>query len=608
LAVIIKGGARGGARSLAIHLLRTDTNERVTVLELRGVVADELDDALNEMAAVASGAKTKRAMYHANIDSEPGQPPLTEAQKWQAIDRLETELGLTGHARAVVEHVKKGREHLHVVWSRIDLETMTAVHDGHNYRRHEIVARELEAAFGHARVQGAHIERDGERPARTPSPFAVQQGERTGFDAKEAAAFITDLWRTTDSGSAFRAALEDAGLILARGDRRVYVLIDPQGGIHSLARLIEGARTADVVTRLAETPLDDLPNVREARAIQSRLNELAAEPDTGKSGNTPAPEAPTIAADRVAGPDGSREPDEMSDGQREEFSFLSDEMLKPVAQRQQPGQQPDAAPQKRDDETAQQEPDQIALYRQLYAIQKQIDAYRAEQQQAAETAAREEEQRNQAADEARALQGDIRGADTRYSQALAQHYNVMNPYESLARAAMAEAGAFRRDQQTLDQQIARASPEARKALELKKEIEKAEYMAITDRRIASMSDVITGRMSPLNRINAGQEVELARKAGREPSEGEKHRDRAKAYTDRAAELRKQWVEVRKAERAQEQRPVPTRPQSRPGQAPQKTATQRAAEHLAKVEAEHARTKPPEQTTDLSRSKGRSHTP
>ena len=36
--MVIKGNARAGAKSLAAHVLRGDTNERVKVEEIRGVV------------------------------------------------------------------------------------------------------------------------------------------------------------------------------------------------------------------------------------------------------------------------------------------------------------------------------------------------------------------------------------------------------------------------------------------------------------------------------------------------------------------------------------------------------------------------------------------
>ena len=65
---------------------------------------------------------------------------------------MEKKLGLDGHARIVVMHEKLGRQHIHIVWSRIDLATMRSVSDSHNYRKHEEVARDLERRFGHDRL------------------------------------------------------------------------------------------------------------------------------------------------------------------------------------------------------------------------------------------------------------------------------------------------------------------------------------------------------------------------------------------------------------------------------------------------------------------------
>jgi len=158
------------------------------------------------MEAVASGARSARHFYHASINTRADE--VMTAEQWQqSVDRLERELHLTDQPRAVVAHVKEGRAHVHVVWSRIDLETLKAIPDSHNYRRHELVARELERAFGHAKVQGAHIDRAGERPDRTPSHAEMQQAERSGLDPAAAKTQITEIWNRTDSGKAFAAAM-----------------------------------------------------------------------------------------------------------------------------------------------------------------------------------------------------------------------------------------------------------------------------------------------------------------------------------------------------------------------------------------------------------------
>jgi hypothetical protein len=272
--MVIKGSARGGAASLAQHLQRTDTNERMELRELRGVMAEDLDKALQEMEAVASGARSARHFYHASINTRADEV-MTPEQWQQSVDRLERELDLTDQPRAVVAHVKEGRAHVHVVWSRIDLETMTAIPDSHNYRRHELVARELEQEFEHERVQGAHIGREGERPERTPTHAEMQQAERTGIDSAEAKAQLTEIWNRTDSGRAFAAAIEEQGWILARGDRRDFVVVDQAGEAHSLARRIEGAKAKDIRARMSDVEAQTVPSVDEAREAQRRAAEQA---------------------------------------------------------------------------------------------------------------------------------------------------------------------------------------------------------------------------------------------------------------------------------------------------------------------------------------------
>jgi hypothetical protein len=61
--MIVKGNARAGAKSLAEHLLRADTNERVEIGEIRGTVAEDLFGALKEMEAVAICTRTSKALY-----------------------------------------------------------------------------------------------------------------------------------------------------------------------------------------------------------------------------------------------------------------------------------------------------------------------------------------------------------------------------------------------------------------------------------------------------------------------------------------------------------------------------------------------------------------
>ncbi len=291
--MIIKGKSVGGGDRLATHLTRADTNERVLVKELRGVAAEDLRGALLEIEAVSAGTRTTKPFYHASINTEAHER-LTDEQRAHAIDTLEEKLGLTGQPRVVVIHEKKGREHCHIVWSRIDLDRMAAISDSHNYRKHEEVARALELEFGHERVQGAHVGRDGaERPKRTPSHAEMLQAERTGISLDEVRAKITELWRSTDSGKDFAAGLAEAGFVLARGDRRDFVVIDPRGGTHSLSRRIEGANAKDVRARMADIDASRLPTVAEAKQIQRDRQRR----EDGRATEAPKPGSRAAATD-----------------------------------------------------------------------------------------------------------------------------------------------------------------------------------------------------------------------------------------------------------------------------------------------------------------------
>jgi len=285
--MIIKGKSRAAPQQLAKHLGNAEKNERVSLVETRGTVAQDLRGALVEMDACAAGTRCQKPLYHAAISPEPPHV-LTPEQRAEAIDALEERLGLSGHARIVVMHEKLGRQHIHVVWSRIDLAKMRSVSDSHNYRKHEEVARDLERRFGHDRVQGAHHERDGvKRPDRTPSRAELRQEERTGITGKRVKEEISAAFRASDGAEAFRAAIEERGYMLARGDRRDFVIIDRKGGVHSLARRIDGMKAAELQEFMATVSVDTVPTIEQAREIiaerERRAHELKESHDEART-------------------------------------------------------------------------------------------------------------------------------------------------------------------------------------------------------------------------------------------------------------------------------------------------------------------------------------
>src|SRR5258708_4642495 len=156
--MIIKGGSRAGPSQLARHLQRTDTNERVEILQLDSPTGS-LGEALRDWQLIAAGTRGSKGLYHANID--PDARYTMTLEQWQrSVDALEKELGLTGQPRVVVMHEKHGRQHIHVVWQRTNIDTMTMVADSFNYVAHERASKALEEEFGHEHVPGKHAKRD----------------------------------------------------------------------------------------------------------------------------------------------------------------------------------------------------------------------------------------------------------------------------------------------------------------------------------------------------------------------------------------------------------------------------------------------------------------
>jgi hypothetical protein len=264
--VIVSGGSRRAGAFFATHLTRRDHNERVAVMEIRGVTAPTVRGALREMQTIALGTRTTNYLYHAHMNPREGEQ-LTPEQWQEAADILERHLGLTGQPRVVVEHEKKGRIHRHVIWNRIT-ENMTSVSDALTYPKHEAAAREIEQRFGHPPVPSVLVkDRKTPRPPRRPSDKESSRGQESGLNPQAIKAELTALWHATGDGAAFAAALAQRGYILARGDRRDFVIVDGAGDDHSLARRLDGIKAAEIRTRLVALDRAALPSVAEARVL-----------------------------------------------------------------------------------------------------------------------------------------------------------------------------------------------------------------------------------------------------------------------------------------------------------------------------------------------------
>mgnify|MGYP001114919264 FL=1 len=274
--MILKGSQRTGGRDLATHLSNEYDNERIEIASVRGTVADDLHGAFAEYEAVAAGTRAQKPLYSLSINPSD---PLSRAQYMAAIDHIEDKLGLTGQPRAVVFHVKDGREHAHVVWSRIDIDTMKAIPISHDRMKLRTCARELAHAYGLSLPPGLAEDRGDARFEKTREISFAEKAlaEVSGITPEARRSAITALYQSSDSAESFRAGLERAGYVLAQGQRRAYVVVDRAGHVHALARQIDGVKTRDVKARLEALPTESLPTVEQAQAQQAARDKALME-------------------------------------------------------------------------------------------------------------------------------------------------------------------------------------------------------------------------------------------------------------------------------------------------------------------------------------------
>lgn len=259
--MILKGSQRGSATQLARHLMNMRENEHVELHELRGFSCERLIDALSEAEAVAKGTRCKQFLFSLSLNPPPGEDVSIDTFE-TAIEMVEDRLGLTGLPRAIVFHEKEGRRHAHVVWSRIDPETMRARNLPFFKTRLMEVAKELYLHHEWEMPQGLV-----NNALRNPLNFTRiewQQARRMQHDPRIIKAMFRAAWNASDSAATIKAALEERGFFLARGDRRGVVAMDVRGEVYSLSRWA-GVKTKDVNARFPKP--ENLPSVEATRAL-----------------------------------------------------------------------------------------------------------------------------------------------------------------------------------------------------------------------------------------------------------------------------------------------------------------------------------------------------
>lgn len=280
--MIPKASQRAGGQDLATHLLNGFDNEYVEVAEVRGAVASDLHGAFAEWEAIAHNlTRCRNYLYSLSVNPDLGQGQLSREQYLDYAQRVEKALGLTDQPRAMIFHIKNGREHCHIVWSRVDAQAGKAIHQAFDHEKLMMVTREF--ARDHGLKLPAGYERGGDDRKRK-SLYEMQQQRNSGVTKEDRMAAVTAAWKRSDSPKAFVRALEEMGYVLATG-KRPYILVDLYGDMNALPKLIDdrSVRTKDIRAFLeAEFPPESLPTVDEAKALVAQHRQ--AREDFVKSG------------------------------------------------------------------------------------------------------------------------------------------------------------------------------------------------------------------------------------------------------------------------------------------------------------------------------------
>ncbi|MEM8749941.1 MAG: relaxase/mobilization nuclease domain-containing protein [Pseudomonadota bacterium] len=266
--MILKGSQRSGGNALAAHLMNEHDNDHITLFELRGFISNDLKGAFQEIHAVSKGTRCQQYLFSLSLNP-PQNETASEPDFVAAVDRAEEALGLGEQPRAIVFHEKNGRRHAHAVWSRIDVETMTAVNLPHFKLRLNSLAKELYLDHGWELPDG--LKAGG---GKSPLNFTLdewQQAKRLDLDPREIKQSFQEAWGRSDSLAAFKNALEERGYFLAKGDRRGFVALDTNGEVFSVARYT-GVKTKEVSAKLGDP--SRLKSVDQVRSdIRNKLSD-----------------------------------------------------------------------------------------------------------------------------------------------------------------------------------------------------------------------------------------------------------------------------------------------------------------------------------------------
>jgi hypothetical protein len=264
LGVIAKGNLHGNGAKLARYLVTGRKGERAELVELRGFASPDIRQAFTDVHIQAAVVRQNaKPFFHVYVRLPAGEE-LTRNQWRHAANRIEKQLGFEGQGRTIAFHHQPGGDtHMHIAWSRIDLEQRRARDPGLYKNKLKEISRQLECELGLTRISS---ERPPGSKTRAPGRKESEQARRLGTDLASIREAIRSCFDAADNGRRFVAAIEAHGLVLARGERRDFVVVDHAGGLHALSKRITGTTAAQIRARLADLDPAALPSISQAKA------------------------------------------------------------------------------------------------------------------------------------------------------------------------------------------------------------------------------------------------------------------------------------------------------------------------------------------------------
>jgi len=292
--MIAKGTPHRDGAILARYLVTGKERERAELWELRGFSCTGIVPAFRSVHVMAAATKCLAPFFHVSVRNPDGDN--LDRSQWELVtNSIERMLGLTDQPRAVAFHTAEdtGHTHVHIAWSRIDQETLTAKPLPFFKQRLKLACREIEKRLGLTVVPNERHSSIRFAPTRSEG----EQARRLGVDVHATRECIRSCFDRSDCGRSFRDALAQEGLVLARGDRRDFLVAERAGGIHALGKRILGVSATQVRDRFADLDRDLLPTLEQARELIAAYKQLSAN-DEGEDVCRHTKDAPTPVPER----------------------------------------------------------------------------------------------------------------------------------------------------------------------------------------------------------------------------------------------------------------------------------------------------------------------